>query len=130
MNKIYVLIAVDAEGALSSRSLADNVYMVDTNKYIGSWQQGQSDLHTVVQDGQVVVWYAVAVNPGNAVSIGGFFGQMVSEKTCVPQKTITLGDGAWGGQVETRGSVGDFPYIVSMNIGSETMTFSAHLKVV
>ncbi len=130
MNKIYVLIAVDAEGALSSKSLTNNVYMVDTNKYIGSWQQGQSDLHTVVQDGQVVVWYAVGVNPGNAVAVSGFSGQMLRAKVCVPRESITLGNGAWGGQVETRGSVGNFPYTVSMSIGSETLTFSAHLKVV
>jgi hypothetical protein len=130
MNEINVVIVVDTEGALSSGSLEANVYMVDTNKYIGSWQQGQSDLHTVCQDGQTVKWWAEALNSGESLDIKEFGGQIVSTKICIPKEDPYSGNGAWDGQVETKGSIGSYIYSVTLDLDSKSMTFNAHLKVV
>lgn len=130
MRTINISILVDAESALSSGSLKSNVYLVDTNKNIGSWQQGTSELNTVCQDGQAISWWATPINPGNTVMISGFAGAMVSSKTCVPQPNTMAGSNAWGGQAQTRGSVGSFPYTLTLDLGGKTMSFSATLKVV
>ncbi len=129
MNIIHAVIVIDTEGALSAGTLEGYVYMVDTNKYIGSWQEGQSDLHTVCEDGQKISWWAAPVNAGNSVSITGFSGQMVASKSCVPKQDILAGEGVWTGQVETQGSVGSFPYTVTLELGSKPLSFSGTLKV-
>lgn len=130
MRNIDVAVIIDVEGALSSGSLQGNVYLVDTNKYLGSWQQGQSDLHTICQDGQIVTWWASPINPGNDSSIIEFSGQMLSSKVCDPKRTALAGESAWAGQVQSRGSVGSYPYTISVSLGGKAMTFSALLKVV
>ena len=82
MNTINVLIAVDVVGAAAAGTLMGSVYLVDSNQYLGSWQEGQSQLNTVCQDGQAIAWSVVAVNPGNQVAIAGFSGSMLG--ICVP----------------------------------------------
>ncbi len=130
MLTIYVAVVVDVEGALASGSLMNNVYLADNNQYIGSWQQGTSELHTVCQDGQSVGWWAMPIDPGTDAVITGFSGAMVSSGACQPKENIIAGDHAWAGRVETQGSVGSFPYTVNVSIGGKVMSFSATLKVV
>lgn len=130
MNTISVLIAVDALGAAATGSLQENVYVVDTNQYLGSWQQGTDQLHTVCQDGQHVNWAAVSVSPGNSVNILGFSGPMVTGKICTPAKQGIEGDASWQGVVETRGVVGQYAYTIQVAIDGKPMSFSPYLKVV
>ena len=130
LNRIDVLIVVDTEGALSSGALEGNVYLVDTNKYLGSWQEGQSQLHTVCQDGQLLAWSAASVDPGDDVSIAGFSGQMVSSKICVPQANPIAGNGVWNGQIKTQGIFASYSYTVTIALGSKQLTFDAFVKVV
>ena len=130
LDRIDVLIVVDAEGALSSGDLEGNVYLVDTNKYLGSWQEGQSQLHTVCQDGQLLTWSAASVDPGNDVSIAGFSGQMVSSNICVPQANPIAGNGAWNGQIKTQGIFASYSYTVTITMGSKQLAFDAFVKVV
>lgn len=130
MNRIDVLIVIDAVAALASGSLQGNVYLVDTNKYLGSWQEGQSELNTVCQDGQLLTWSAVPVNPGSEVSIEGFSGQAVTSKVCVPRFNPIAGGGAWSGTVQTQGEFASFPYSVTLNASGRSMSFDAFLKVV
>ena len=129
MNTIHIIIAVDTEGALSSGSLVANVYMVDTNQYLGSWQEGQSTLNTVCQDGQALKWWAVPINASGSVVISSFSGQVIDSKICTPKLDILSGEGAWAGQVESQGSFGSFAYTVVLTLGSTNMTFNAYLKV-
>ncbi len=130
MHNIDVAIVVDVEGALSSGSLMDNVYLADNNQYIGSWQQGTSDLHTVCQDGEVVGWWATPINPGTDVVVTGFSGAMVSSSACQPKEDVIAGNHSWAGRVETQGSVGSFTYTVNLSLGAKAMSFNATLKVV
>lgn len=130
MHNIYIAIVVDVEGALASGSLMDNVYLADNNQYIGSWQQGTSDLHTVCQDGELVGWWATPVDPGTDAVITGFSGTMVSDRICQPAENTIAGDHSWSGRVETQGSVGSFPYTVTLSLGGQALSFDATLKVV
>ncbi len=130
MNHIYVVIAVDTVGALAANTLQGFVYLVDTNNYLGSWQEGTSQLHTVCQDSQIIVWTARAIDASNQADIQSFSGSMVSRSICTPQLSITQGDGAWAGRVETQGAFGSFPYTISLALGSKMLSFNAFLKVV
>ena len=130
MHSIYIAIVVDVEGALASGSLMDNVYLADNNQYIGSWQQGTSDLHTVCQDGQLIGWWATPVDPATDAVIASFSGTMVTDRICIPAEDTIAGDHAWSGLVETQGAFGSFPYTVTLSLGGKTMSFDATLKVV
>ena len=46
MKKVEILMVVDAAAALASRDLQSNIYLVDTNKYVGSGNEGQAELKT------------------------------------------------------------------------------------
>lgn len=130
MNRINILIVVDVEGALASGTLQDNVYLVDSNQYLGSWQEGQSTLHTVCQDGQLLTWSIAAVDPSQSVNITSFSGNMLDTHICTPTQDPFLGDAVWNGRVETQGSFGSYPYNVVVAMNNTQMTFSAYLKVV
>lgn len=130
MNRIDILIAVDVDGALASGSLEANVYLVDTNKYLGSWNQGQSTLQTVCQDGQELTWGVAPVDPATSVSIAGFSGQMVSAKLCQPMTDPLSGSGAWSGLVESQGQFASFPYTATLDLEGQQMSFDAAIKVV
>lgn len=77
MKTIEVLIVVDVEGALAG-TLQNNVYLVDTNKYMGSGDEGQVELKTACYDGQIIKWRVEAISADNEVNITSFTGQMVN----------------------------------------------------
>lgn len=130
LNRINVLIAVDVTGALAAGTLQGYVYMVDTNKYLGSWQEGQNSLNTVCQDGQAITWAVQPVDPGSEVVIGGFAGQLVSSNICSPKPDQFAGNQVWNGQVETQGTFANYGYTVTLTLQSTQLAFNAFLKVV
>lgn len=129
MNTLSVLVVVDALGALATGNLMDNVYLVDTNRYLGSWQEGTNTLHTLCQDGQVLRWYAASVSPGSDVSITGFSGPMVDQGICVPVSSGGADGSYWTGRVQSHGSFASYPYVLSLAVGGHAMSFSPYLKV-
>lgn len=130
MNRIDVLVAVDMVGALAAGTLQGYVYLVDTNKYLGSWQEGESSLNTVCQDGQLVRWSAVSVDSGNQVDIAGFSGPLVDQKVCIPAQDPLAQGTVWNGQVEAHGAFESFPYTLAVAMDGRSLAFSAFLKVV
>jgi hypothetical protein len=130
LNRIDILIAVDVIGALAAGSLQGNVYLVDTNQYLGSWQEGQSPLNTVCQDGQLLTWSVVAVDAASQVAIEAFSGQMVEQKACIPSPDPFAGDGVWNARVQSQGRYASFPYNVTLSMSGSTLTFASYLKVV
>lgn len=130
VNRIDILIVVDVAGALAAGGLMGYVYLVDTNKYIGSWNEGQSTLNTVCQDGTLLTWSVASVDPGDDVSIAGFSGPMIDSKICQPKSNPIAGDGAWSGFVETQGQFAPFPYTVTLDMQSQQQGFAATVKVV
>ncbi|MEH3053772.1 MAG: hypothetical protein PGN13_07140 [Patulibacter minatonensis] len=130
MNTLNVLIAVDVEAALAASSLEDAIYFVDTNGYLGSWQEGTNTLNSVCQDGQLISWSAAPVNAGDAVVIAGFGGDAVSQRICVPAPDPFQGDAVWNARVEAQGSYASLAYTVTLGLGGAQLGASAFLKVV
>ncbi|MDF2381388.1 hypothetical protein JMG10_07930 [Nostoc ellipsosporum NOK] len=126
MMVISVLIVVDCAGAAATGNLAGNVYMADTLKFLGSWNEGQCDLHTLTQTGQLIKWRVVPVSPDSQVSIMGFGGQMLDQRVCVPQKT-GIDDDLWEGRVEAK--PGRYNYDVQISVSGKSMRFSPWLEV-
>jgi hypothetical protein len=129
MNDVSALIVIDTDGALASGSATDNAYLVDTNGFLGSWQEGSNSLHTVCQDGQTVKWSVSPVSPSGNVTITGFSGDMVSQDVCAPVAEGPVGDQFWWGRIEAQGQFASFAYTLTLSIDGSAMSLSSFLKV-
>ena len=129
MNTLDILIIIDTLAVLATSNLMNNVYLVDTNKYLGSWQEGTDDLRTLCQDGQLLTWRVTSISPCNEVNISGFSGQMVSENICTPSQQGGTGDLYWEGRIETKGNFGLYQYTVEVSIDGRYISFSPCVKV-
>lgn len=129
MKKVEILIVVDASGALSSSNLQDNVYLVDTNKYVGSGNEGQAELKTACKDEQLISWRVESISPDNEVSIKGFIGQMIDQKICVPTKQGIGSDVYWEGRIESRGTSQIVQYSAILVLDGKEMNFDPFLVI-
>ncbi len=131
MKEINVLIIVDVEGALASGDLGANVYLVDTNKYFGSGSEGQEELVTACNDGQVIIWSVAPVDPGTDAAIVGYTGEMVDKHVCVPTKSTLPGgtEVIWSARVETQGVSAKYQYSCVLSFDGRQMTFDPFLNV-
>ena len=130
MNTIDILVVVDAHGAFDTCSLQDNVYLIDTNKHVGSYRQGTSELVTVCKDNQGIKWRVTSVSPECDIEIVQFTGQMVDTKVCNPQKQGPLQDIFWEGFVQARGVAGTYQYSAVLSINGKNMSFDPFLQVI
>jgi len=130
MQNLSVLIVIDVDGALASGSVADNAYLVDTNGYLGSWQEGTDALHTICQDGQTITWSVAPVSPDGNVTIAGFSGNMVDTGVCRPALDPGSQPPAWSGRVEAQGQFAAFTYAVDLSLEGTQMSFNAFIKTV
>ena len=126
MKKINILVVIDAVGASSTSSIENNVYMIDSNQWLGSWQEGTCRLHTVAEDGQLISWRATGISPDSQVNITAFSGDMVTRSICTPQPS---GDEAWEGRVETRGGSGRYTCTITVDVDGQSFSFSPYLDV-
>lgn len=129
MKQIDILMVVDTEGALASGDLTSNIYLVDTNKYVGSGSEGQAELRTACKDGQILNWRVTAINPGNDVEIQSFSGQMVTGNFCKPVQQGIEGEEYWEGRVEVQGVAQTIQYNATLTIDGKAMTFDPYLIV-
>jgi hypothetical protein len=129
MNIVDVLIIVDVVGALASGNLTENVYLVDTNKYVGSGSEGQAELKTVIKDGQILRWSVTPVSPSTDVEITGFTGQMINDKVCVPRKVETVEGAFWEGRVESQGQAKTEQYSAKLTMDGKQMEFEPYLEI-
>lgn len=129
MNVIDILIVVDTLGASTSENLQNNVYLIDTNKYIGSLGEGQGELHSVCHDGQIVKWHVTPIDSSADVEITQFTGQIITSNVCNPVKQGVEGDIYWEGRVETQGATGTFQYSCILTIDGKAMAFDPFLEV-
>lgn len=129
MKNVDVLVVVDTVGALASGDLQSNVYLVDTNKYIGSWNEGNCELETVCRDTQMLKWRVVSIDPDSDVEIAGFTGDMINQEICSPTKVGIGQDIYWEGTVETRGHSGRYQYSVTISIDGRQLSFDPFIDV-
>lgn len=130
MRTINILVVVDCVGAIASGNLKNNTYIVDTNGYEGSWNEGTSQLVSVCQDGQGLSWSVASINPGNEVTFVSFSGSMVSSGICNPKKQGISGVESWKGRVQSHGGIGQYQYNITLSINGKSMAFYAYIKVV
>ena len=124
------MVVVDCLGAAATNNLKENAYIIDTNGYEGSWNEGTSKLVSVCQDGQGLSWSVASVNPGNQVNLESFSGQMLDSNICKPQKQGIPGAEAWKGNVQSRGGIGLYQYNLNLSVDGKGMSFYAYIKVV
>ena len=126
MATVNVLIIVDVEGAQTS-GLQQNVYLVDTNKYMGSYNQGQVELVTVLGQGDTIIWSVAPIKPGTNVAIQAFTGQAVG----VNVTPAAYPNGSWGSIFAAAPYVSgnQFQYSVTLNFdGAAPQTFDPFLR--
>ncbi len=126
--QVDVLIVVDVEGALTG-GLTKNVFLVDTNGYVGSGNEGSNELKTTVQDGTVINWRVQAIQPDNQVNIENFTGQAVSDGTIgQPRKYGGVDGFFFQSRVEQR-SGGQYQYSINLNMEGKILSFDPFLEV-
>ncbi|WP_035236749.1 alpha-pore-forming tripartite toxin MakABE regulator [Desulfobacter vibrioformis] len=132
MAQVDVLMMVDVEAALASSNLGANIYLVDTNKYLGSGSEGQNELVTKLNTGDTIVWSVASIDPGLNVTIKSFSGQAVSDKYITPVQD-PLSAGVWESKFQPPGgSAGNsYQYNATLEFdNAEELTFDPFLVVV
>jgi len=132
MATVNVLMMVDVEGALASGNLNSNIYLVDSNKYLGSYSEGKTELVTKLNTGDIIIWSVTAIDPGANVSITNFSGQAIDKQYIAPvANPLTVG--VWESKFQPPGgSVGQsYQYNATLKFnGAHEMTFDPFLVVV
>jgi len=126
--QIDVLIVVDVEGALAD-TLQNNVYLVDTNKYVGSGNEGQVELKTACTEGQTISWNVTPISPNSNVVITQFTGQMIDGKICVPRQYSSPNGPYWSGIVEAQGATGEQQYSIVLTMDGKAMSFDPYIEI-
>ncbi|SFR83092.1 alpha-pore-forming tripartite toxin MakABE regulator [Anaeromicropila populeti] len=127
---IFILIVLDSVGALTSGDLSGNAYLVDNNKRVGSFGEGQSELVTACSNNQFLEWRISTVDPYQEAQIVGFSGQIVDNNICTPRKTGLDEDTYWAGVVQTQGDTGEFQYTIEISMNNQIMTISPFINVI
>lgn len=128
MATVSVLMVVDVEGALSSGDLQNNIYLVDTNKYVGSGREGQAELQTKLSSGDILQWTVSPVQPTGEVSIADLSGQAVGANVIKPQQDPATG--AWESKFNTSGGPGtSYQYTATLQFEGKQLTFDPFLIV-
>jgi hypothetical protein len=131
MATVNVLMMVDVEGALATGNLSSNIYLVDTNKYLGSSSEGQTELVTKLNTGDVIVWSVASIDPGSNVTIESFSGTAVNDKYIAPVQD-PLSAGVWEAKFQPPGgSVGQsYQYNATLKFNdTHELTFDPYLVV-
>ena len=98
MSTVNVVVAVNVAQAVATGNLGANVYMVDTNAYMGSGGEGTAELWTKCSNGDTIVWTVISIDPNEKVSIVGFSGNAIPE-TIKPTRYPQFDGTVWGGRV-------------------------------
>lgn len=129
MAQVNVLLVVDVEGALSSGDLQSNIYLVDSNKYVGSGGEGSSELTTKLYNTDTIVWSVAPVQPGAPVEIAGFSGAAISDHVISPtQATDADGNGYWQSRIGLV--TGTYQYTATLQFETRQLTFDPFLNIV
>ena len=132
MATVNVLMMVDVEAALTSNNLSANIYLVDTNKYLGSGSEGQDELVTKLNTGDTIIWTVAPIDPSTNAAIESFSGGAVSDQYITPVQD-PLSAGVWESLFQPPGgSVGDsYQYNATLRFNdTKNLTFDPYLVVV
>ncbi|MYM94138.1 hypothetical protein [Duganella vulcania] len=126
MPTVNILIAIDVGQALSQQNLDNCVYMMDTNRYLGSNGAGNDELHTVCLNGQRLVWTVVSIDPNLPVAIGGFSSNghyPAAYPNMINPKSVADTSGTvWGANVNEANT--NAQYSVNLLVGDDNTPMS------
>lgn len=124
-SQLSVGLLVDVEAALRAKSLAGNVYGLDTNGPHGTQGQGTGRLTTGITGNQVVNWLVRGIDwrsPRYYALVRAVKGEAVEKQILIPQlydSPSLIGRGYWwGGTVDAR-VPGVYEYALSIDLGGE-----------
>ena len=103
MSTVNVLVTVNVIQAIQSKSLQGAICLIDTNGYLGSFNEATPELTTVCNNADTIVWSVVPLDPNEKVSIVGFTGAAVPSMI-KPVQTGQFGGTVWSGRVEMAGN--------------------------
>ncbi len=121
--------AVDVEGALASDNLSSNIYLVDTNKYMGSGNEGQDELKTTLSIGDTIVWSVAPIDPGTNATLVSFSGTAVTDKVIAP---VEQTNGSFSSLFQPAGGTPagtSYQYSATLSFEGKNMTFDPYLIV-
>jgi hypothetical protein len=102
MSTVNILVAVNVGQAIATGDLGSNIFMMDTNGYLGSGGGGSSELQTTCFNGDTLVWSVVSIDPNETVSILAFSGAAIPN-TVNPAQYPQFNGTVWGGRVNQPG---------------------------
>ncbi|MBK8257150.1 MAG: hypothetical protein IPK82_31320 [Polyangiaceae bacterium] len=121
MATVNILVAVNVTQAIATGNLGANVFMMDTNGYMGSGGEGTSELKTSCYNGDTLVWSVVPIDPNDQVSITSFSGQAIPSMVN-PAQYPQFNGTVWGGRVNQAGT--NVQYTMSLLLaGSVHLSF-------
>jgi hypothetical protein len=112
---ISITAVVDVVGALATRGLSGNLYLLDTNKTGGSTGIGTEELKTKVKKGDQLLWTVLPLECEAYASIDDI---MIDSAVCeVEQRTYPGTDiSYWAGTVKK--DIDAIPYQISFKLGT------------
>jgi hypothetical protein len=132
MAAVEVLIAVDVAGALSSGSLNNNIYMMDTSGYLGSTGEGTNELQTRVTNAEIITWSVRPIDPATNVTVQSWGGNAVANGNIAPAFDQTTN--SWSAQfmpTPPYAAGQSYQYNATLQFnGSETLGFDPFLVTV
>lgn len=124
---VDILIVVDVEQALIDNSLVNNLYMVDTNRFMGSYQEGSMELYTKCRNNTILKWRVESIAVGNDVEISKFIHSSGSD-LCHPQSEAE--NSYWQGTVNGQvGNTETYHMQLTFN-GRKTLEWDPYIEIV
>ena len=135
MATINILVIVDVLGANTpgQGGLANNVWMLDTGKYLGTKEAG-NELITTLNAGDEIVWSLAAIDPGTNLAFptntAPFTGQAVPANINPKQNPVAPNQYLAIFQVPGGTAAGtQFQYSMVLSMDGQNQTFDPFLKL-
>ncbi len=111
---ITVKFVVDVVAALEARTLAENLYLFDTNRRGGSRDQGTDRLATAVKEGDMICW---TIAPLECEVFAEITSIQIPLDVCEPQRQLFPGTSVvyWTGVVKKVAD--EVPYSLTLGVG-------------
>jgi hypothetical protein len=133
MASINIMIAIDVETAIATASgstITQGLYMIDTTGYEGT-AEGNTELQTPCNAGDVLVWTVYPINPSDNVQITGFTGTAPSNGTFQNLESETAPNGVpyWTCAINLGAPSSTVQYSVSFKMSGQTYSYDPFVVI-
>lgn len=123
---VDILVIVDVEQALIDNSLTKNLYMVDTNRYFGSYGESSMELTTKCKNNDILKWRVESIAPGNDVEINKFI-HTFGPQICNPQSESE--NSYWQGTVNGKKADRETYHMELIFNGRKTLQWDPFIEI-